>query len=114
MQLIRSINLQRSLGDVLQTADSEPVVLLHREQPRNVIMSADEFVRLKRAAGELVPREAIRSKPTFHKTPADPLGYDTSDFMAYAREAAENALTGKTASVSDAEVEAANSRWGFK
>lgn len=114
MQSIRSLNLQRSLGDVLQIADSEPVLLLHREQPRNVIMSSEEFVRLKVAAGEPVPREAIKSKPTFHVPADDPLGFDTSNLAEYARRAAETALSGAAAEYADAEVDAAERRWGFK
>lgn len=114
MQTIRSLNLQRSLGDVLQIADGEPVLLVYRDQPRNVIMSSDEFVRLKVAAGEAVPREAVKSKPTFHRSVEDPLGFDTSDLTTYARQAADTALSGRASDYSDAEAEAAERRWGFK
>ena len=112
MQTIRSINLQKNLGDVLQRVDLEPVVVLNREQPRTVLISAEEFIRLKLAAGETVPREVRKSKPTLHRTPGDDLGYDTRD-PAYIARMADAALSGIHEEAIRQEIEAAMGRWGI-
>lgn len=113
MRIIHSVNLQRALAEGLQIADADPVLLIHLEQSCSVIMSSEEFVRLKVAAGEEVPPEAIEAKGAFHVASDDPLGYDTSDLMDYARRAASTALSGVAADYSDAEVAAAERRWGL-
>ena len=113
MQTIRSFNLQKNLGEVLQAADVEPVVLLNREQPRTVLVSADEFIRLKVAAGEPVPKEVRKSRPILHRTPEDPLGYDTRD-PAYALAMAADALSGINSDAVQQEMNAALRRWGMR
>ena len=98
MREYRSLHLQKNLGDVLANVADAPVVLLNRGQPRAVVMTAEEFRRLKRAAGETVPRAALpRVRKVIHvgARAADPLGYDTSDFWACARTMAEAALSGR-------------------
>lgn len=111
MQIIRSINLQKNLGDVLRAADVEAVLVTNREQPRAVVMSAEEFIRLKTAAGEPIPSEVRKSRPTLHKRPTDPLGYDTRD-PDYAARMAEDALSGRHSEEIEKEIHGAMNRWG--
>jgi urease accessory protein UreE len=113
MQTIRLINLHKKLGDVLRAADDEVVVVLNREEPRTVIMSSDEFIRLKVAAGEPVPPAVRKTKPTLHSTPDDPLGYDTND-PNYMLEVARHALGGEHETELMQEVERAQRRWGLR
>lgn len=113
MQTIRSIHLQKNLGDVLKAADLEAVVVMNRDQPRAVMMSAEEFIRLKMAAGEPVPKEVRRSKPTLHRPPVDPLGYDTRD-PDYVSQLVEDALAGRHSQAVRSEVQAALRRWGMR
>jgi PHD/YefM family antitoxin component YafN of YafNO toxin-antitoxin module len=113
MQIIRSVNLQKNLGEVLRAADVEAVVVVNRDQPRTVVMSADEFIRLKVAAGEPVPAEVRRSRPTLHRPDIDPLGYDTTD-PNFELNVAKHALSGEHQAEIQAEVESALRRWGMK
>lgn len=113
MQTIRSINLQKNLGDVLRTADVEAVVVMNREQPRAVVMSAEEFIRLKTAAGEPVPMEVRKSRPVLHRAAADPLGYDTRD-PAYPAKLAADALGGRHETEIRHEAQVALKRWGMR
>jgi PHD/YefM family antitoxin component YafN of YafNO toxin-antitoxin module len=113
MQTVRSLNLQKNLGDVLQAADVEPVLVLNREQPRTVMMSAEEFIRLKVAAGEPVPTEARKSRPALQQSPPDLIGYDTRD-PDYPRKMAEDERDGKHGATIEAEIDTALARWGFK
>ncbi|WP_283194095.1 type II toxin-antitoxin system prevent-host-death family antitoxin [Rhizobium sp. AN80A] len=113
MQTIRSINLQKNLGDVLRTADVETVLVTNRDQPRAVVMSAEEFIRLKTAAGEPVPNEVRKSSPTLHRRIADPLGYDTRD-PGYVEQTASDALDGKHADEIAREIDKAMRRWRLR
>ena len=104
MKEFRSLHLQKNLGEVLAAVGEDPVVLLNRGQPRAVVMSADEFRRLKKAAGEAVPRAAL---PRVMKVVGgsserrrDPLGVDTRafpDFSTLARTMADVAMSGRNA-----------------
>jgi hypothetical protein len=114
MDIVRSVNLQKNLGDVLNASDKEPVLMLNREQPRTVLMSSEEYVRLKLAAGEPVPPEVVRPKPTFFRRPVDPLGYDTSDFTKFAVTVADDAIAKNNQEEVDAEVENSLRRWGMR
>jgi len=112
MQSIRSINLQKNLGEVLRAADVEAVVVMNRDQPRTVVMSAEEFIRLKVAAGEPVPPEVRKSRPTLYRRPVDPLGYDTRD-PDYPSAVAKHALSGEHEAEVLREVDGAMRRWGM-
>ena len=57
LKVFRSADLQKQVGKVLSDADIEPVVVHSRDVPRSVILSRDEFVRLKDIAGEAWPEE---------------------------------------------------------
>lgn len=113
MQIIRSINLQKNPGDVLRAADVEVVLVTNRGQPRAIIMSAEEFIRLKTAAGEPIPSEVRKSKPSLHRRPSDPLGYDTRD-PSYVVRMAEDALSGRHAEEIEQEIDRAMRRWGMQ
>lgn len=113
MQTIRSINLQKNLGDVLRAADVEAVLVTNREQPRAVVMSAEEFIRLKTAAGEPIPSEVRKSRPTLHRRPVDPLGYDTRD-PSYVYQVAEDALGDRHSENIEREINSTMRRWGMR
>jgi len=105
MDEYRSLHLQKNLGDVLASAEVGPTVLVNRGQPRLVIMSVAEFRRLKGQAGEAVPAAAMPRRPlTLRGKVVDPLGYDTSDINACAREMAEAALSGRNAAAVEVEL----------
>lgn len=113
MEEFGSLHLRTELGEVLAASDTAPVVLLNRGQPRAVLMSAEEFRRLKRAAGEAVPRAALPRRATVVRgREDDPLGYDTSDLLACAREMADAALSGRNRAAVDAELARVKRRFG--
>lgn len=75
MRELRSVLLQKDLEGVVQAAIEAPVVLLNLGQPRAVLMSAEEYRRLKEAAGEPVPSAALpRRAVTQVGLPDDPEG----------------------------------------
>ncbi len=113
MQVIRSINLQKNLGDVLKAADMEAVLVTNRDQPRAVVMSAEEYIRLKTAAGEPVPSEVRKSRPTLHRQAPDSLGYDTRD-PSYAYRLARDAKAQKDFDAIAREIGSALRRWGMR
>jgi hypothetical protein len=114
MRTFRSSHLQRHLGEVHEAAMQEPVLFLHHEQPRSVMMSVEEFRRLKRAAGETIPVEAqVRRAVTQQGLPEDPLGYDTRDFWACARAMAKAALSGRNRDAVREEIARAERRLGL-
>lgn len=113
MEEFGSLHPQTTLGDVLASCDTAPVVLLNRGQPRAVLMSAEEFRRLTRAAGEAVPRAALpRRAAVVRGRGDDPLGYDTSDLLACARQMAEAALSGRNRRAVEAELARVRRRFG--
>lgn len=114
METFRSTQMQKHLRDVQDAARKEPVLFLHHGQPSTVLMSVEEFQRLKSAAGEPVPPEVRRRHPVTQRgLPPDPLGYDTSDFRACALEMAEAALSGRNAEAVAAEIARAERRLGL-
>jgi hypothetical protein len=114
VQAFRSQDLQKQLRVVLDSAGAEPAVLLNRGQPRVILMSAEEFRRLKLAAGEAVPAAALPRRPlVLQGRPHDPLGYDTSDNRQTARRMADDALSGRTAAAVDVERERIVARLGL-
>ena len=98
MQAFRSSDLQKHLRHVLDSSGAEPTVLVNRGQPRVVLMSAEEYRRLKMAAGETVPVAARPRRPLILRGGCnDPLGYDTSERRTAAHLMADDALSGRTA-----------------
>lgn len=111
MRVFPSTDLQRKLGEVLREADAAPVLLTAHDMPRRVIMPVAEFVRLKAAAGEALPRFGEK-RAVVHRRASDPLGYDTRDLAACAARMADAAVSGRNKAAVRAEVERVRSRLG--
>jgi prevent-host-death family protein len=112
MREFPSSNLQRHLGEVLRTADAGAVVLTTHDTARAVLMPVAEYVRLCQAAGEPVPSFGER-RARLHRPVPDPLGYDTSDFDAFARRISEDALSGRNKAAVANELAGIRSRLGL-
>ena len=96
-QALMAPDFPQSFKDILEAPVIETTVLMNKGQPKAVLMSAEEFRRLKTAAGELIPASALPVNPLVLRGPIDdPLGYDTSDIMATARLMVADARSGKT------------------
>ncbi len=93
MQAFSSIDLQKQTGDVQRAANREGAVITSHGKPRNVMLSVEEFCRLKRIAGEAVPTGLLPKAVTVRHV-ADPLGYDVGQFATAARKIADDALAG--------------------
>jgi len=77
-----------------------------RGLPRRMMMPDD--------AGQQPPA-GRKSKPkVVVGRPHDPLGYDTSDFWAYARQVADDALSGRNRDAVEMEVQAVERRLGIR
>jgi prevent-host-death family protein len=101
--------LQKRIGDVQTEATRDPVLITSHGRPRCVLLSVDEFVRLKSAAREPVPAE-VRRKPSF-RMQSDPLGYDLADIDVAMRTMTEDALSGRTGEAVQAELDAVRRRF---
>lgn len=61
MLTISSQELQKQIGEAQIEAAKAPVIVTSHGRPRSVLMSVDEFVRLKELAGEpVVIRRVLR------------------------------------------------------
>jgi sigma54-dependent transcription regulator len=80
-------------------------------KPRNVIMSAEEFVRLKRAAGEPVPAEAEPRRARTIRAPDDPLGYDTRDYETAVARMIDDVRSGRTKPAVQEELARVRAAW---
>jgi prevent-host-death family protein len=96
MLRITSQELQRQVGEVQVEAARAPVIITNHGRPRSVLMSAEEFVRLKELAGEPVVVEGLRKRAVTFRGAADPLGYDVSDPVAAMLLMARDANAGRT------------------
>jgi hypothetical protein len=114
MLVFRSSDLQRQLGDVQRAGDKEPVLFEHHGKARSVMMSVAEFMRLKTKAGEPARVASDRRALVQRGLPADPLGYDTSDFEACVTEMARAALSGRNKAAVRAEIDAVERRLGMR
>lgn len=111
MQTFTSIDLQKQTGDVQRAASREGAIITSHGKPRNVMLSIEEFRRLKLAAGESLPQMAEpRGAVIRHRD--DPLGYDVKDFGSAARKMAEDALAGRNDDAVDAELNSLRNRLG--
>lgn len=80
MRKFSSLDLQQRTGEIQTAALREPVALTFHGRPRTVMLSVEEFCRLKEAIGEQVPRELKASPPEILKSEAeDVLAYSTDD-----------------------------------
>lgn len=114
MQTFRSMHLQKHLGTVQDAARREPVLFVHHGQPNVVLMSVEEFRRLKAAAGESIPPEALRRRAVMEtEVPPDPLGYDTSDLATCALKMAAAARSGRNRDAVLKEIEQVERRFGL-
>ena len=110
MRTFTSIDLQRQTGDVQRAASREGAVITSHGKPRNVMLSVEEFRRLKLAAGEMLP-DPVEARPSAVRPVSDALGYDMGDFPAAARRMAEDALSGRDDTAVAAELTALRSRF---
>jgi len=94
MITISAQDLQRQVGEVQMQAARAPVLITSHGKPRCVILSVEEFERLKSAAGEPVPSE-VRRKGLKYRPRADPLGYDLGDMDAAMLAMADDAIAGR-------------------
>jgi prevent-host-death family protein len=115
MRTFSSQDLQQQSGEIQRAAVSGPVVIMNHGKPRSVVMSVDEFRRLKEKAGEGVPQELDRPRPTVRRVPMrDPLGYSTSDLRTLAVTMADAAISGRNREAVRAEIEAVERRLGLQ
>lgn len=106
MKSFTSQDLQRNTGDLQLAAAVSPIVVTAHGKPRNVMMSVDEFSRLKIAAGEVVPPELRPKEAPVIRAVHDPLGYDTSDIAQAATQMAEDDAEGRGEEVVQQELTA--------
>ena len=114
MQVYRSSDLQRQLGDVQRAADREPVLVETHGKPRSVLMSVAEYARLKALAREPVPVAEARRAVVRRGRPPDPLGYETRDVDACIAAMARAALSARNAAAVRTEIEAVERRFGMR
>jgi prevent-host-death family protein len=115
MRTFSSQDLQQQTGEIQRAAVSAPVVIMSHGKPRSIVMSVDEFRRLKQKAGETVPFELARPRPVVKRVPMrDPLGYPTSDLKSLALTMADAALSGRNRDVVRAEIAAVERRLRVK
>jgi len=114
MKQFSSLDLQQKTGEVQRSAYVEPVVITNHGKPRFVIVTVEEFSRLKASANEPVPAEVTGRKPVVKRgPPPDPLGRDTRDFAAFVLQMADHALSGKDRTAINAEIAGAKRRLGI-
>ena len=93
MRLFSSLDLQQQSGEIQRAAAQAPVVITSHGKPRAVVMSVEEFRRLKTEAREEIPVEAIARQPTvFGPEPDDVLGYPERDAVEAVHHMAKDAV----------------------
>jgi prevent-host-death family protein len=111
MRTFSSQDLQQQTGEIQRAAVSGPVVIMSHGKPRSIVMSVDEFCRLKQKAAEAVPPELKRPRPVVRRVPMrDPLGYATSDLTSLALTMADAALSGRNKDAVRTEIAAVERR----
>jgi prevent-host-death family protein len=91
-----SLDLQQQTGEIQRAAAQEPVLITNHGKARAVMLSAEEFCRLKEVAGEAVPAEARTRRAVTVRPNEDPLGYDVSVFDAAVRRMSDDVRCGRT------------------
>lgn len=114
MQTFSSLELQQQIGDVQRAAARAPVLLTSHGKPRSVILSAEEYARLKRAADEPVPPEVLPRQARTVRGADDPLGYDTSDHGAAVSRMLDDVRTGRTRAAIQNELMRVRAAWAGK
>jgi Antitoxin Phd_YefM, type II toxin-antitoxin system len=114
MREFSSLDLQQQSGEIQRSAAASPVVILNHGKPRSVMMSVEEFRRLKSAAGEIFPSEVERPRPVVRRGPLkDPLGYATADLRQVAITMAAAGESGRNRDAVRAEIRAVERRLGI-
>lgn len=94
MQKFSSIDLQRQTGDVQRAALHDGVVITSHGKPRSVMLSVEEFCRLKRMANEPIPSDLLPRRSVVVRHVPDPLGYDVRDFAHVVDQMTDDAING--------------------
>lgn len=105
MEAFSSLDLQQRTGDVQQAAARAPVLLTNHSRPRNIMMSVEEYRRLKTAVGEPIPPE-VQERGGTVRGRVDPLGYDMSACGAAIEKMIADVKSGRTRSAVAAELAA--------
>jgi PHD/YefM family antitoxin component YafN of YafNO toxin-antitoxin module len=114
MREFSSLDLQQQSGEIQRSAAASPVVILNHGKARSVMMSVEEFRRLKIAAGESLPSEVERPRRIVRRgVPKDPLGYATTDLRHVAAAMADAAQSGRNRDAVRAEIRAVERRLGI-
>lgn len=114
MREFSSLDLQQQSGEIQRSAAGSPVLILNHGKPRSVMMSVEEFRRLKLAAAESLPVEVAKPRAIVRRGPLkDPLGYDTTDLRKVALAMAEAAESGRNHDAVRAEIAAVERRLGI-
>lgn len=114
MKQFSSLDLQQKTGDVQRSAYVEPVVITNHGKPRFVMVTVDEFSRLKASANEPVPAEITGRNPVVKRgLPPDPLGRDTRNFEEFVLQMADHALSGRDRAAINSEIFSAERRLGI-
>jgi hypothetical protein len=114
MRQFSSLDLQQQSGEIQRSAATSPVIVLNHGKPRSVMMSVEEFRRLKIAAGETLPSEVQRPRPIVRRgLLKDPLGYAKGDLRHLAITMAEAAESGRNRDAVRAEIRAVERRLGI-
>jgi len=114
MLVISSQKLRRRTGGVQIEAAREPVVVTTHGRPRCVLLSVEEYARLKRAASEPVPVELAPKRGEPAGSQPEKLGYDLSDVAAALRVMAGDAISGRTRDAVKGELAATRRRFPAK
>jgi prevent-host-death family protein len=95
MRIFSSLDLQQQSGEIQRSAVQAPVIIASHGKPRAVMMSVEEFRRLKTVADEQVPVEALARQPTVLGPEAeDVLGYVERDPVETVLHMARDAIGG--------------------
>ena len=95
MRIFSSLDLQQQSGEIQRSAVQAPVIIASHGKPRAVMMSVEEFRRLKTVADEEVPVEALPRQPiVLGPEPEDVLGYVERDAVEAILHMARDATSG--------------------
>jgi PHD/YefM family antitoxin component YafN of YafNO toxin-antitoxin module len=105
MRKFSSLDLQQRTGEIQSAALREPVALTFHGRPRTVMLSVEEYCRLKDAVGELVPEELrVPAPEVLRSLPEDVLAYSTDDPVQAIVRMAKDDIAGVNQSVVKSEA----------
>lgn len=115
MKTFTALDLQRRSGEIQDLSGGDPVLVTSHGKPRRVLMSVEEYRRLKTAAGEPLPAElSTRWNSVTLDGRVDPLGYDVSDLDTAVDRMIEDVRTGRTREAVAAELEGVRRTMGTR